>query len=178
MVDEHMSAPDQGNAGKGAGPFIIVVVVLLLAIGAWALLRHSGTNTTNDKGYTVEQTNYTNNGTTNTPQTNQTELNTTTTVTVPPVVQKTDTFLVTAQNFSFSLKEMRVKKGDKVRITLTNTEGSHDLVIDAFNVNTGRLAAGETKTVEFIASKTGTFEYYCSVGEHRNMGMKGNLIVE
>ena len=32
--------------------------------------------------------------------------------------------------------------------------------------------------VEFVASIAGTFEYYCSVGEHRAKGMKGNLIVE
>jgi plastocyanin len=32
--------------------------------------------------------------------------------------------------------------------------------------------------IEFVANKKGKFEYYCSVGEHRAMGMKGNLVVE
>ena len=32
--------------------------------------------------------------------------------------------------------------------------------------------------VEFTVDKTGTFEYYCSVGQHRANGMVGNLIVE
>jgi nitrite reductase (NO-forming) len=73
---------------------------------------------------------------------------------------------------------MRVKKGDTVKITFTNNNGTHDLLIDEFKVNTGRIPAGESKTVEFVADKTGTFEYYCSVGQHRKMGMKGNLIVE
>ena len=33
-------------------------------------------------------------------------------------------------------------------------------------------------TAEFTADKVGSFEYYCSVGSHRSMGMKGVLKVE
>jgi plastocyanin len=29
-----------------------------------------------------------------------------------------------------------------------------------------------------VADKKGTFEYYCSVGQHRALGMKGKLVVE
>jgi plastocyanin len=83
-----------------------------------------------------------------------------------------------ARNFSFSEKEIRVTKGDKVRITLSNQEGFHDLVIDGFNVRTKRIDSGESDTVEFIANKVGEFEYYCSVGNHRQMGMVGKLVVE
>ncbi len=39
------------------------------------------------------------------------------------------------------------------------------------------LVSGKT-FVEFTADKKGTFEYYCSVGEHRVNGMKGKFIVE
>ena len=39
------------------------------------------------------------------------------------------------------------------------------------------IKTGETDTVEFIVDKAGTFEFYCSVGEHRNMGMVGALTV-
>jgi plastocyanin len=85
---------------------------------------------------------------------------------------------VTGANFSFSPAEMRVKLGDTVRITFTNAEGFHDLVIDEFGVATKQLKAGGVETVEFVASKTGTFESYCSVGSHRAMGMVGKLIVE
>ena len=87
-------------------------------------------------------------------------------------------FVFTASNYKYSLSEIRVKKGDRVKIVLQNTEGMHDLRIDEFNVETRRLQAGEEQMVEFIASKAGTFEYYCSVGTHRLMGMKGALIVE
>ena len=87
-------------------------------------------------------------------------------------------FTVEGDNFAFSVKEIKVKQGDKVKITFNNIEGFHDLIIDEFGVNTGQIRAGESKTVEFIADKTGTFEYYCSVGQHRANGMFGQLIVE
>ncbi len=99
--------------------------------------------------------------------------------TVTPTTQgQTKTFNVSGSNFSFSVKEMRVKKGDKVKVVFTNTNGTHDWVIDAFNARTPQIGSGQTATVEFVADKTGTFEYYCSVGSHRALGMKGNLIVE
>ena len=87
-------------------------------------------------------------------------------------------FTVVGDNFAYDLKEMRVKKGEKVRVTFKNAEGFHDFRIDEFGVNSGKLQAGGETVVEFTADKTGTFEYYCSVGKHRQMGMKGNLIVE
>jgi plastocyanin len=67
---------------------------------------------------------------------------------------------------------------DKVKITLNNTEGFHDWKIDEFNAATKQISAGQQDSVEFIASQKGQFEYYCSVGQHRQMGMKGVLIVE
>ena len=87
-------------------------------------------------------------------------------------------FSVEGSSFSFSLKEMRVKKGDTVKIVFTNKEGFHDWVIDEFSARTKQIKAGASETVQFVADKTGTFEYYCSVGQHRAQGMKGNLIVE
>jgi nitrite reductase (NO-forming) len=71
-----------------------------------------------------------------------------------------------------------VKLGETVRINLTNEQGFHDWVIDEFNARTKQINAGQTDTVEFVADKVGTFEYYCSVGNHRQMGMIGKLIVE
>ena len=99
---------------------------------------------------------------------------------LPPVeIESTaKEFAVVAANFKFSEKEMRVRKGDTVKITLANNEGTHDLKIDEFDVATAKLDAGKQETVEFVANKAGTFEYYCSIGTHRQMGMKGNLIIE
>ena len=87
-------------------------------------------------------------------------------------------FTLDASNFQYSLKEIKVNEGDTVRIMLNNTDGFHDIVIDEFAVSSGRIQSPATTSVEFIANKTGTFEYYCSVGNHRAQGMVGQLIVE
>lgn len=87
-------------------------------------------------------------------------------------------FEVDGSNFEFSVKEIKVKKGDTVRIVFSVADGFHDWVIDEFEAKTAQLKTGESETIEFVADETGTFEYYCSVGEHRAMGMVGKLIVE
>lgn len=86
---------------------------------------------------------------------------------------------VTGSNFKFDPVEIRVKKGDTVRVLFkSNGEFPHDFVIDEYEVATNQLNAGEEEEVEFVADQAGTFEYYCSVGNHRAMGMVGKLIVE
>ena len=87
-------------------------------------------------------------------------------------------FNITGKNFSFSQSEIRLKKGDKVRINFQSTQGMHDWVVDELNARTSRVTDGQKTSVEFVADKQGTFEFYCSVGPHRAMGMKGKLIVE
>lgn len=76
----------------------------------------------------------------------------------------------------FSLKEMSVKKGDKVRITITNTAGIHDFNIDAYGVK-AETPLNEKTVVEFVADKVGDFEYYCSKYNHRDIGQTGTLHV-
>ena len=86
-------------------------------------------------------------------------------------------FAIDGNNFSLTLAAITVNKGDTVKITFTNRFGMHDWKLDEFNVGTKVLKAGESETVTFVADKSGTFEYYCSVGSHRQMGMVGKLIV-
>lgn len=87
-------------------------------------------------------------------------------------------FTVEGSKFSFSVKEIKVKKGDKVRVTFTNKDGVHDWRLDEFSAATKQIEAGQSEIVEFTANQAGTFEYYCSVGQHRKNGMAGKLIVE
>ncbi len=96
----------------------------------------------------------------------------------PSPAAATKEFTVTGQKFSFAPSSLTVKQGDKVRITFKNADGFHDLKIDEFKVATKQINGGEQEVVEFIADKKGSFEYYCSVGNHRAMGMKGTLVVE
>lgn len=92
--------------------------------------------------------------------------------------QTVKVFSIIGQNFSFTPSLIKVKKGDKVKIIFENTSGFHDFKIDAYGVATPQTQSPSTEVLEFTANKTGSFEYYCSVGNHRSMGMKGTLVVE
>ena len=92
--------------------------------------------------------------------------------------QTTKEFTIIGANFSFSPNTLTVNKGDTVKVTFQNNDGFHDWNLDEFNVHTKKIPAGQSDTVTFIADKTGSFEYYCSVGNHRAMGMKGTLTVQ
>lgn len=96
-------------------------------------------------------------------------------VTLPAQVKE---FSVDAVPYSFSPSSMTVNKGDTVKITLKNKQGTHDLKIDEFKVGTRTLSAGEEQTITFVADKAGSFQYYCSIGNHRAMGMWGTLTVK
>lgn len=88
------------------------------------------------------------------------------------------TFAVEASSYKFNPASITVKKGDSVKIVLTNKGGMHNWKIDEFNASTKTIPAGQTDTITFVANKAGTYEYYCSVGNHRQMGMVGKLIVQ
>lgn len=96
----------------------------------------------------------------------------------PSVSQNVKEFTITGSNFKFDKDQIIVNSGDTVKITFKNMEGMHDWVIDEFNTRTKVLSAGKEETIEFVAAKAGTFEYYCSVGSHRQMGMTGVLTVQ
>lgn len=85
---------------------------------------------------------------------------------------------VEAGSFYYKPNEIRVKKGQKVRIVLKSVSMMHDFNVDELNVHSPITKNGETSQTEFTANKTGTFEYYCSVGQHRKLGQVGKLIVE
>ena len=85
---------------------------------------------------------------------------------------------VTNDGFTFIPGEIRVNRGDTVRVTYENAGGFHYWVIDEFDAATRQIPAGRSETVEFVADQAGEFEFYCSVGNHRARGMWGNFIVE
>lgn len=156
---------------------LIVIAAVILLGGAFFLLNKPSTTpapseTTSEK-QTVDTT------------VNKEETNEKSVPTAEPTKTETDkmaveaeTFTIDASNFKFSTKEIKVKKGTKVKIVLNVKEGLHDWVVDEFNARTKQINEGKSDTVEFMADKAGTFEYYCSVLQHRKMGMVGKLIVE
>ncbi len=94
------------------------------------------------------------------------------------VAPENDKIAVVASNFAFDVTEIKAKVGDPLTVAVTNEEGFHDFVIDELEVDSGMIPAGETKELTIPTNKPGTYEFYCSVGEHRKMGMKGMLIIE
>lgn len=146
---------------------VAIIVILVVVLGGWALLRgrsEAPLESGNPAG-TVEEGSGANVGADDTNSL------------VDPTPASVKEFSVEGGMFYFTPKTMTVNKGDTVRITFTNKEGTHDWKLDEFNAATKVLKAGESQTIEFVASTSGSFEYYCSVGTHRQMGMKGTLIV-
>lgn len=60
-------------------------------------------------------------------------------------------------------EEIKVKAGDLVRLKIFNEDSyDHGFAIEAFGVNKRLFPRRET-VVEFVASRTGDFSFYCSV---------------
>lgn len=59
--------------------------------------------------------------------------------------------------------EIRVKAGDLVRLKIFNEDSyDHGFAIEAFGVNKRLFPRRET-VIEFVASRAGSFGFYCSV---------------
>lgn len=86
---------------------------------------------------------------------------------------------VSGTEFSFSPANINVKAGQKAKLTFRNTGGaSHNLIVEGLGVGTKTIGTGQTDTIEFEASASGTYAFFCSVPGHRASGMEGNLRVE
>lgn len=85
---------------------------------------------------------------------------------------------IVGTDFAYDVKQIKVKKGDTVTINLKSNDGFHDWVLDEFDAATSRINEGDETTVTFVADTKGTFQYYCSVMNHRERGMIGYLTVE
>lgn len=63
----------------------------------------------------------------------------------------------------FEPESIAVAQCDRVTVTVVNEDNfDHGFAIDAFGISQ-RLPASETITVDFEATKGGTFPFYCSV---------------
>lgn len=88
------------------------------------------------------------------------------------------TIAVEAGSFYYKPAQLTVKKGEKIKLVLTAVDMMHDFNIDELGVKVPITKSGGTNSVEFVADKTGTFEYYCSVGQHRSKGQVGKITIE
>lgn len=153
---------------------IAILVLVIILLGGWFLMNGTTEDTTNVNVNTDTSGGASGTSLEGTGGGLDTDLGVGASVTTPSVKE----FTITAKNFSFTPNAITVNKGDKVKITFKNSNGFHDLKIDEYNVATKQIQGGSQDVVEFTADKAGTFEYYCSVGTHRAMGMVGTLKVQ
>jgi nitrous-oxide reductase len=83
---------------------------------------------------------------------------------------------------SFEPNKVEVNQGDKVTIYLTNIEQTtdelHGFGLGEYNINVV-VDPGETKTIQFVADKTGVFPYYCTnFCSALHQEMQGYLLVK
>jgi len=160
---------------------IILLSAAVLLIAAGCNSKTADTNPTDqaDQPGGTSLTNTPGNDQTDTPELNNPNPNPTTPTPPPVATPAVKSFSIVGSDFKFTPNSMTVNKGDTVKITFTNSdENLHNFVLDQFNVRTTPAAANKPQTVQFVADKTGSFEFYCSVGNHRQMGMVGTLVVK
>lgn len=147
------------NKSKFSG-FVVILALVAVFVGALFLLNKYKAKSGNS--YSVEET----------PQVEENQQ------TSSEAQTPSNTIEVEGGMYYFKPDVIKVKKGETVRISFRSVDGVHDFVIDEFDARTEIIREGQTTEVSFVADKTGEFEYYCSVGNHRALGMKGTLVVE
>lgn len=90
---------------------------------------------------------------------------------------KAQVIQVEGGSYYYEPSEIRVKLGQPVTIRLTSVDKMHDFVIDELDVASDTAETDETVEVNFTPDRTGEFEFYCSIEDHRENGMVGTLIV-
>ena len=75
---------------------------------------------------------------------------------------------------------LSVHEGDIVQITIVNGEGAeHDIALPELHAVSQRVTGpGASSTLSFHATDIGTFQYFCTIGGHREAGMQGMVRVE
>lgn len=78
-------------------------------------------------------------------------------------------------NFFFDPSVITAEPGQEITIHFTENTGFHTIVIDSIDLVKKVEADG---TVTFTApTEPGDYEFYCNIGSHLAMGMKGTLTV-
>lgn len=113
-----------------------------------------------------------------------------------PVAPRDGQLSVTASEWSFEPASIVLPQGEEITITLRN-EGEiiHNLKVDDLTVDvhaqnsSGGFEADEDEvlvgadsenvgTITFVALEPGEYSFYCTIANHRQLGMEGMLVVE
>lgn len=81
-------------------------------------------------------------------------------------------FTIKAFRYGYDPNTITINKGDKVKITIDNTDAPHGIQISAFGVQ-------GVDSIEFTADKSGEFEWHCYIPcGPGHAEMTGKLIVK
>ncbi|WP_227872265.1 cupredoxin domain-containing protein [Paenibacillus albus] len=142
---------------------LILALIITAAIASACGSSNSNSNSTNSSSSnTTSNTTTANNSTNNTKKADSASSG------------ATHEIKLGAKDFEYDQKEIHVKKGEHVKITLASDDGGHGFTIPDYNVN-----IQGNGSAEFDAANAGTFEFHCSVmcgSGHRDM--KGTIIVD
>lgn len=75
---------------------------------------------------------------------------------------QTKEFSMTAKQFAFEPALITVNKGDAVKLFLTTADVAHGISIPAFHAS-AIIEKDKTTELDFVADKTGMYEFRCSV---------------
>lgn len=86
---------------------------------------------------------------------------------------------VLGTDYAFSPSAIVLVKGEPAEITFKNNGAyPHNLSIPDLNVKTKTIQPGQTDTIAFTPTKTGSFGFLCTVPGHADRGMTGTLTVQ
>lgn len=103
----------------------------------------------------------------------------------PEMVVSTDSaspekeIVVSGDEYSFSPTSISLTQGETVKVTFKNTGGlPHNFVITELGISTKTIPGGQEDSVTFTVEKTGMYAFFCSVGNHRQLGMEGEVSIK
>ena len=110
-------------------------------------------------------------------------------VTLTPIAPVDGVLTVRAFEWGFEPGAIALRQGEEVRIVLVNdgkiphnwkVEGLEADVIEAGDADElfVEAAEGEEGTLVFVPQASGSFTFYCTISDHRQLGMEGPLTVE
>lgn len=147
------------------GALVVVVILAIIGLGGFLLVKRIQSNRSQSGDITIDKAS-------NSPSTSE--------LPSEGSVKIAREITIEASEYKFNPSEITVKKGETVKLTLKN-EGTmpHNWTIEKMGgASIDTTKAGESSSITLTPSQKGTFTTFCSVGNHKSLGMVGKLIVE
>lgn len=157
------------NSQRGAGMLVWVVVLALVAGGAYFLLGSGGgTEDAMMEGDKMMEEDKMMEGDHEGDAMMEGE---------DAMMMKEGVIEVEGGGFYYDPNVIEATVGEPITVKLNSVDMQHDFVIDELNVQSEVIPGGSSTEVTFTPTEAGEYEFYCSVGNHRAQGMVGTLVV-